>query len=65
LSGEFYGKGRILPFLEAHASETPEALCNTLEKEICGFQSMQLADDLTILAPRRTGTRMGMFINDL
>ena len=65
LSGEFYGEGRIRSFLEAHASESPEALCNNLEKEICAFQEMQLADDLTILALRRGGTRMGMFINDL
>ena len=64
-SGEFYGEGRIRAFCEEHAGDPPEILCNALEKEICTYQNMNLADDLTILALRRTGTRMGVFFNEL
>ena len=63
--GEFYGEGRVQAFLAEHAAESPTALCNHLEHEICQFQQMNLADDLTILALKRTGTRMGLFFNDL
>ncbi len=63
--GEFYGEGRIRAFLEANHGKSAEALCDTLEKEICDFQKMNLADDLTILALRRIGSRMTRVLEDL
>jgi len=63
--GEFYGEGRIRVFLEANHGKSAEALCDTLEKEICDFQKMNLADDLTILALRRIGSRMTRVLEDL
>ena len=62
--GEFYGEGRIRAFAEANRDATPEALCNTLEREICEFQANNLADDLTILALRRVGSRMTRLLED-
>jgi sigma-B regulation protein RsbU (phosphoserine phosphatase) len=64
-SGEFYGEGRIRSFLEGRNGQTTERLCNDLEKETCGFQEMNLADDLTILAIRRIGSRMTRMLEDL
>ena len=63
--GEFYGEGRIRAFLEANHGKSAEALCDTLEKEICDFQKMNLADDLTILALRRIGSRMTRVLEEL
>lgn len=64
-SGEFYGEGRIRSFMEEHSQESPAELCNRLEKEICKFQKMNLADDLTILALKRATSRMDRFISGL
>ena len=64
-SGEFYGDGRIRSFLKGRNGHTTERLCNDLEKEACGFQEMNLADDLTILAIRRVGSRMTRMFEDL
>lgn len=63
--GEFFGEGRIRAFLEKRTGSSPEALCNTLEQEICQFQQMNLADDLTILALKRIGSRMTRLLEDL
>jgi len=63
--GEFYGEGRLRAFLEEHSELPPERLCNDLEKEICGFQQMNLSDDLTILALKRIGSRMTRMLGDL
>jgi len=64
-NGEFYGEGRLRAFVESRVGQTPERLCTELEKEICGFQDMNLADDLTILALRRVGSRMTRLLEDL
>jgi len=64
-SGEFYGEGRIRSFLKGRNGHTTERLCNDLEKEACGFQEMNLTDDLTILAIRRIGSRMTRMFEDL
>jgi len=63
--GEFFGEGRLRTFLEEHSGQSPERLCNDLEKEICSFQKMNLSDDLTILALKRIGSRMTRLLEDL
>ena len=62
--GEFYGEGRMRAFLEANWGQPPEDLCGKLEQEICQFQDNNLADDLTILALRRIGSRMTRMLED-
>jgi len=63
-SGDFYGEGRMRTFLETHHGRGAETLCNELEREICRFQGMKLADDLTILALRRIGSRVTRVLED-
>ena len=64
-NGEFYGEGKLRAWVQNHPNYSAGKLCNELEKEICGFQQMNLADDLTILALKRMGSRVSRFIEDL
>ena len=64
-SGEFYGEKRIKTLLESEASTSPSVLCETTINEVCQFQDHILADDITILALKRTSSKISIFIKDL
>lgn len=60
-TGEFYGSGRIKTFLQNHASNSTSVLCETAIREISTFQNQNLADDITLLALKRTVGTLGSF----
>jgi phosphoserine phosphatase RsbU/P len=64
-SGEFYGDGKIKSLLEKEANQSPLHSCEDAIKEVCAFQDHNLADDITILALKRSPTRISTFISDL
>jgi len=55
-SGEFFGAGRVKTFLQKHGQSSASVLCESALREINSFQNEQLADDITLLALKRTGT---------
>ena len=50
---EFYGDERLVAFLERHASEPVDRLCQMLADETDAFQSMERKDDTTVMALKR------------
>jgi sigma-B regulation protein RsbU (phosphoserine phosphatase) len=58
-TGEFFGPGRIRTFLERHTDSSPQVLCEAALREISAFQNQNLADDITLLALRRTVPPLG------
>lgn len=64
-TGDFYGEARIKQFLEKNAKLSPMVLCETAIEEICDYQKHNLADDITLLALKRTRTRISLFIDEL
>lgn len=53
-NGEFFGPQRIRNFLEKHTNSSPLEICEAALREINAFQSQHLADDITLLALKRT-----------
>lgn len=62
--GEFYGQERLRALLEALAKAGPRELCEQVVESVSEFQQGNLADDLTILALKRT-PRASLHVNDL
>jgi sigma-B regulation protein RsbU (phosphoserine phosphatase) len=60
-SGEFFGTGRVRSFLQHHTGSSVTALCEAALREINAFQNQNLADDITLLALRRTAGTLGSF----
>jgi sigma-B regulation protein RsbU (phosphoserine phosphatase) len=58
-NGEFFGPFRIRTFLEKHTESSPQVLCEAALREINAFQNSHLADDITLLALRRTIPPLG------
>ncbi len=61
-TGEFFGIGRSRAFIEKHAKGSPQVLCEAAIREIGAFQNQNLADDITLLALRRTTGNFGGFL---
>jgi len=53
-SGEFFGTERITRFLRENATCSAKDLCEAALLEVSSFQNEQLADDLTLLALKRS-----------
>lgn len=58
-TGEFFGPARMRTFLEKHTKSSPQVLCEAALREINAFQNQNLADDITLLALRRTVSPLG------
>ncbi len=53
MDDEFYGDERLVAFLERHASEPVDRLCQMLVDETDAFQGMERKDDTTVMALKR------------
>jgi len=53
-SGEFFGTARAKTFLQKHGRSSASELCESALREINSFQNDHLADDLTLLALKRS-----------
>jgi phosphoserine phosphatase RsbU/P len=55
-AGEFYGVPRIKGFLQRHAQANARELCELIINDLNQYQKGNLADDLTLLALKRSNT---------
>jgi sigma-B regulation protein RsbU (phosphoserine phosphatase) len=63
-AGEFFGNGRIKNFLQKHSQAGVRELCEAAIQDIGTYQNQNLADDITLLALRRTTFGVSSLFND-
>jgi sigma-B regulation protein RsbU (phosphoserine phosphatase) len=63
-AGEFFGNGRIKSFLHKHSEASVKELCEAAIADIGSYQNQNLADDITLLALKRTTFGVSSLFND-
>lgn len=63
-AGEFFGNGRIKSFLHKNSQATARELCEAAIRDIGVYQNNNLADDITLLALKRTTFGVSSLFND-